>query len=539
MLRRAFALLTVGLIAGLSIVSAQTVAEVKSAVENDQLEKADEMISKMIAVDSKNSQYYYWQGVVKYKMENLDAARTAFEQGIKARGKDPYNHAGLGMVQFQQTQPVEALERLQKALDVGKKDINVNFAVATAYLEEGSPASLKEAEVLLLQAQNKAPDNPESYIALGDYYFAKNTPDLALNQYNQAIEKDPQFVQGYSRVGQMLIEKAQYKEGAEMLTKAMEIDPDYSPAYKHMGELWLRAKDFGKARDNYKKYVELTGEDLLAKQRYASFLFLTEDYQGTIDVLKDLDIESNLKYRLLGMAHLELGDAAKAQEYMNLYFEKMEGKYTIASDFTTLAKAQLLTQGPDAADESIQKAIEMDPEQVEIYKTMADKAKEDEDYALEARMREKYIAAKEKANRNMSIRDYYYAGIAEFRAEMPEKADASFVKVLELKEDFTAAHFWRLRIAKSQDPDNEQWLVVPHAEKIIQYLGDTEMGDLKAAEKSQLKTCYMLMTFNKFDQQEDGTGNCEAAASFLEKALEFSPDDEFLNSLKAYCTTEN
>lgn len=516
-------------------IQAQTIDEIKSAIENDQLEKADEMATKMIASDDKNSEFYYWQGVVKYKMENYDAAYAAFEQGIKARGKDPYNHAGMGMVQFKKKQNADAKERLEKALEVGKKDINVNFAVATAYLEEGSPASLKEAEVLLLQAQNKAPELPESYIALGDYYFAKNTPDLALNQYNQAIKMDPKFVQGYARVGQMLIEKAQFKEGAEMLTKAMEIDPNYAPAYKQMGELWLRAKDYPKARDNYKKYVELTGEDLLAKQRYASFLFLTEDYQGTIDVLKDLDIQSNLKNRLLGMAYLELGEPAKAQEYMNQYFRSIKEEYTISSDYVTMAKALTLTGNEDAADENIQKAIQMDGNQVEIYKNMADQAKEEENYALEARLRKKYIKAKEDAGQPESLRDYYYAGTAEYYAEMFEAADASFQRVIELQPDFTTAHFWRLRIAKKKDPDNKEWLVLPHVEKIIEYLGDKDMEELKSSEKSQLNTCYMLMTFNKFNQQPDGTGDCEAAAPFLEKAMEFSPDNEFLVSMKEFC----
>ena len=534
MLRRAFALLGVVFLAGVSL-HAQSIEEIKSSVENDQLERADEMVSQLIAVDDKNSEYYYWQGVVKYKMENYDAAYKAFEQGIKVRSKAPYNHAGMGMVQFKKKQHADAKERLAKALEIGKKDINLNFAVATAYLEEGSPVNLKEAEVLLLQAQNKAPELPESYVALGDYYFAKNTPDLALNQYNQAIKMDPKFVQGYARVGQMLIEKSQYKEGAEMLSKAMEIDPNYAPAYKQMGELWLRAKDYPKARDNYRKYVELTGDDLLAKQRYASFLFLTEDYQGTIAVLKDLDIESNLKNRLLGMAYLEIGEPQKAQEYMNQYFLSIKEEYTISSDYVTMAKALTLTGNEDAADDNIKKAITMDANQVEIYKTMADQAKEQENYPLEARMRKKYIDAKEDAGQPESLRDHYFAGMAYYNADMLPEADASFNRVVELQPDFTTAHFWRLRIAKKNDPDNKEWLVSPHAEKIIEYLGDKPASEIKPAELSQLKTCYMLMTFYKFEQKADGTGNCLAAAPYLEKSLQLSPDDEFLNSMKEFC----
>ena len=105
---------------------------------------------------------------------------------------------------------------------------------------------------------------------------------------------------------------------------------DATVEIKEMSPLEQHARDYGKAHDNDKKYVELTGNDLYAQQRYASFLFLTKDYQGTVDVLESLNTTTNLSLRLLGMAYLELGDPQKAQAYMMRYFAQIQAKEIIS-----------------------------------------------------------------------------------------------------------------------------------------------------------------------------------------------------------------
>lgn len=508
-----------------------SIEEITSLIDREQFTRADQLLDERISIDAKDPENYYWKGIVQYKMENFPAARTAFEKGIKVKNKNPYNHAGLGMALFRIGKKKEAVESLRKALDVGRKDVGIHFAVATAFLEEGSPKSLKEAEILLMQAQEKIPDDARSYIALGDYYFAKDIPELALIQYQKAVEIAPDYAEAHARVGQIYITKGQYQDGALMLDEAIKIDPDYAPAYKHMGELWLKAQDFEKARDNYKKYVELTGNDFYAKQRYASFLFLTEEYQGALDVLESLDTTTNLGWRLKGMVYLELGDAAQSKKCMATYFSRMQAIYTIPTDYMTLGKAHYESGEDEKAQENFEKAYDMDRAQVEVWKEISDQCKKKKQHAREVRFRKIYIEKKEKA----SIRDYYFLGEAQYRAKQFAGADSSFAMVIDMKEDFTAAHYYRVRIAQKLDPENEQWLTVPHSQKIVQYLGSKEMGDLKAREKRQLKDCYLILTFHAFNQQPNNTGDCEAASAYLDKALTFNPEMPDLIALRKYC----
>lgn len=506
--------------------------EIKEMIRLEQYAQADQQLKAQIALDDKNAELYYLQGLVYYKTDNDPAARASFEKGIKVRSKDPFNYAGLGMTLFRQGKKQEAEESLQKALELGKKDaVEVNFAVANAYLEEGSPRSLKEAEVLLLQAQNKAPDNPRGATALGPYYKKKGIYELALLQYLQAIEKDPGYAEGYVGIAEIHIEQGKYQEGAEMLNKALKADPDYAPAYKHMGELWLKAQDYEKARDNYKKYVELTGNDLYAQQRYASFLFLTRDYAQTVKVLESLDTTTNLGLRLLGMAYLELGEPQQSRAYMMRYFAQMKEAYTIPTDWLTRGKAQMAVGEEEGAMADFEKAQEMDPAQVEIWKDIADEAYKNKQYEREARFRRLYIENKADA----SPRDYYFLGQAQYRAEQYEAADSTFGTVVSMQDNLTDAHYYRIRIAQKLDPENEHWLSVAPAEKIVKYLENKEMGDLKASEHRQLADSYLILTMHAFNQQEDGTGDCSAIVPYLKQAMSFNPDNAFLPELEKYC----
>lgn len=509
-----------------------SIEEISSLIDREQFTRADELLDERIALDAKDPENYYWKGIVQYKMENFPAARTAFEKGIKVKNKNPYNHAGLGMALFQIGKKKEAVESLQKALDIGRKDIGINFAVATAYLEEGSLQSMKEAEVLLLQAQeSKAVDEVQCSMGLGRLYLGKDIPELALPQYQKAAELDPACAEALVEVAKIYIDKAQYQDGALILNDAIKADPAYAPAYKHMGELWLKAQDFEKARDNYKKYVELTGNDFYAKQRYASFLFLTEDYQESLEVLESLDSTTNLGWRLKGMVYLELGDAAQSKKCMATYFSRMQVAYTIPTDYMTLGKAHYESGEDEKAQENFEKAYDMDRAQVEVWKEISDQCKKKKQHAREVRFRKIYIEKKEKA----SIRDYYFLGEAQYRAKQFAGADSSFATVVDMKEDFIPAHYYRVRIAQKLDPENEQWLTIPPSQKIVQYLGDTEMGDLKAREKQQLRDCYLILTFHAFNQQPDNTGDCEAASAYLDKALIFNPEMPDLIALRKYC----
>ncbi|MEL7529895.1 MAG: tetratricopeptide repeat protein [Bacteroidota bacterium] len=217
---------------------------------------------------------------------------------------------------------------------------------------------------------------------MGDYYKAQGVPELAIEEFEKAKQKDPNYVPAYVSLAELYYEEGNYKEGADNVSQAIKLDPDYGPAYRIRAELYLIStvdNKYARARNDMKKYVDLAQSDLKARIRYASFLFLTEDYEEMLAEIEAIEKEgesTRVMQRLRGMAYNELGEGDKALKAMDTYFERSEEKYTISQDFETYGDI-LRNQGKlDAANEYYEKAMakaaERGQDRSSIYQDLAE-----------------------------------------------------------------------------------------------------------------------------------------------------------------------
>lgn len=566
MQRRLFFLMAVVLTFCSFGAQAQSLDEAIKKVDSEQYQQAIQDLNKLISADDKNPEYYYWKGKAQFESGAVEQAKNTFEQGIKAKGKYPFNHVGMGRVLISENNIEAANEVLERALDYNKKkyfDVRVIFAVADAYLEAGQ---VKDAEVLLYQAQQDYPDNPRSYIALGNLYMAKKTAKLALNQYENAIQKDPSYVPAYTHIGQMKIDRQEYDEGAEYLQKAIELDPAFAPSYKYMGELWFRAGRYEQARDNYKKYVELTQNDLRARLRYADFLFLSENYTDAISVLEEaaVDTTTSLMLRLLGMAHHKEGNLDKAQDYLDKYFDRIDPEYTIFADYEVYGRILLERGDVEQADAYFAKAVDKDYERVTLYEdlakefnTMAKAARKSDDtdedaadegdwddatskdlFAMEAHYRQLYLDNKPLKE----LRDYYFLGTSNYYAGQYDDAMTNFNEVTKLADTYVMGHIWAFRTAgkmderaREQDSTAVSWIAKDPAQRIIDLLGDKDASGLKKTERSALLAAYQILAFYKFDPEGSGAYDCDASQFFIEEIHKIDPDYPYVKPIVDYC----
>lgn len=552
MQRRLLILLAFVLTFSQTNVFAQSLDEAKKLLGNEQYGQAVKMLNSLIQTDKKNPEFYYWKGVALFASEDFDRAKTTFAEGIKARGKYPYNHVGMARSFYKEENAELADASILKALQYNKgKDIDVQFAAAEAYLEA---KKVKDAEVLLYQAQEDAPDNPKSYIALGNLYLAKKTGKLAENQFREAIEKDPGYVPGYTNLGQLLIDREEYDEGAKLLQKAIELEPNYAPSYKYMGELWFRARKYNEARDNYQKYVELTQNDLRARLRYADFLFLSDNYQEAIKELEKakIDTTTSVMLRLLGLAYHKLGDNQKAQENLDLYFARIDPKYTIFQDYEAYGRILLEAGDQTKADEYFAKAVEKDYERVTLYEDLAKEFSAEAKTARQARDTATYVPlyAQEvhyrklfmESKAQVALSDYYRIGLAQYYGLEFKGALESFNEVTKLKDDYLQGHMMAFRAAgkedtriQTEDTTAVSWLAKDPAQRIVDLLGTKNPSELKNSEKSGLLAAYTILAFYKFNPNRDDEYNCDAAEFFLEEIEKVSPGYSQVAPIKEYC----
>lgn len=417
------------LLLGLSPLAAQTMEAAMQAYDNEEYDKAAQALKDYLATEPKDDEVaLYWLGMTYYQRDAYAKAKEYFQKGLDSKSRSPLNNAGMGLMMMIEEQYAEAYDYLQEAMDRSRgKDADVAYAVASAYLQGGS-AEIQEAKKILYSRREEDPDDPRTYIMLGEYYKAQGVPELAIEELEKAITKKDDYVPAYVGLADLYYEKGKesgqgedFKKAFDYANQAIELDSDFAPAYRTRAEIYLLMKNFDKARDDMQKYVSLTDGDLRAELRYASFLFLSKEYEAAVDQLQSIDTVTNVKRRLLGLSYYELGQLDEAQAAMDDYFDNVKKEeYIIWQDYQAYGDIMRTKGNLEKADEYYEKMIMKDGTQAAYFETLA------EEYHQEAaqvraksnEMRKEAIAAQKKAK---ELTDQYneYA-----RASEVEKANA-------------------------------------------------------------------------------------------------------------------
>lgn len=329
---------------------------------------------------------YYWLGVIKYRQDAFEQAKSLFEESLATKSKSPYGHAGTGLMRMIEQNYTEANSHLQDAEAYSKMKIpEVIFAMAEAYLK-GTAPEIAKAKQLLYAYRTQDPEDPRTYIMLGEYYKIQGVPELAIEELEKAIEKDPTYVPAYTGLGELYYERGKetkssedYQKGASMVQKAIELNPEFAPAYRIRAELFLISSlddRYDRARKDIERYLELAGNDLKAKVRYIQFLFLTGDHQLVLDEMDAIDTTTNVLRRLKGMSLAELGQYGEAKSAMEDYFSNTKEQYYIALDYEVYGDIFRKQGMLEEADVHYQKAMSMKPAEYSgFYEGLADEYK--------------------------------------------------------------------------------------------------------------------------------------------------------------------
>ena len=72
--------------------------------------------------------------------------------------------------------------------------------------------------------------------------------DAAIENFNTAIELDPEDAWVYSNRGDAYTDKGEFHAAIQDYNKAIELDPQHTWVYYNRGEAWLHLKEWQKAK---------------------------------------------------------------------------------------------------------------------------------------------------------------------------------------------------------------------------------------------------------------------------------------------------
>ena len=375
---------------------AQSLADAKKAIDDEQYQKAKSMLKNLTVTQADKDENFFYLGWVYLKQDYVDSAKTSFNKGLAVNGKSALNFAGLGAADHVEKDNSGATTNFNIAIELaGKKNSTPFLYVGLGYLlpvsgssigPKGSaiaPADADAAIAVLNKGKIVNPKDAGILIALGDAYRSQLKSTEAYDGYSSALAIDPKSAAANVAEGVLWRYADNFDDSQKQFQAALAIDPNYGPAYREWAETNLRqaktdptlyVAKVKEAADNYKKYISLTDYSVESQMRYADFLIDSKDYVTLQKVATDLSAsaKSNLRvYRYLGYAAYENKDYPAGLAALTKWINEAGPKRIIPNDYLYLGRLEMASKQDSLGILDLRKAIALDTTQVDLYGEIA------------------------------------------------------------------------------------------------------------------------------------------------------------------------
>jgi tetratricopeptide (TPR) repeat protein len=475
-------------------IQSQTLTSAKDLTLSQRFEDATEVFKALVKQEPSNGDIYYYYGInilneyiydtySKTKEEVAKEAYGIFKSGIKIDSLNPLNHIGMGIIAlFEKGDTALANKYLikaeltlpKKAKKYTAKNRETLLQLMAAELYAQNPR-FKRAYKLgdiakSLPVENPELESPEIYTTLGDVYLSNMKPSEAIQNYNRALYIDENNVLLLTKIGNIYIRARNLTESRNYFEKAKAIDSTFAPLYKGLGEAYSMAgrHDFSKA--NYKKFLELSGNNVPAWVSYINSLFKTSAYNevvAQIGELQKVDNSRNYLNRLAGYSAYEMkpADYERAKSYMEIFFKNTDQDKVIVKDYSYYGKILLKTKDTTLIDkglENLVKAYELDPTDTKLLDEIINNAYNNDRFELAAKMLNTKIDAGQA-----TTNDYMFLGKVYYKTKQFNNADSAFTAVTQKEPKNLQAYVWIANTYASMDPDSKEGLAEPKYRAVI------------------------------------------------------------------------
>lgn len=472
--------------------------ELNSALKlviSEQYENAGKAFEEILKKEPANGNVYYYYGEALIKdylsdtlsnslKEMANKANGLFRKGIENDPTNELNDVGLGAVTLLLSNDTVAADKYfikaEASIPIKQKylshrDARLLTKLGTSQLL-GNVNRYNKALNFLLKAKEIDPENASIYLALGDVYARKNDMQNALASFNKALSLDPTSPVAKIKIGNIYLRASSLNAARPYLDEARQIDSTFAPVYRELGELYTMAGQFNLAKSNFRKFLDLSGDNIPAKIQYAKALFRTKDFSNALTTLQEIlvvDKSRNYLNRLAGYCCYDKKppELEKGLLYMEEFFKNTDPEAIIPRDYLYYGRIQYKVAKNDSlalikAFDSLNKAYAMDSNNVILVSEIASNYY----YSRWYNNAINWLNIKESKGKSgkddlMLIGKSYYQ-LGEFH-----NADSIFNKVVATQPDNMQAYVYLARSASSLDPTSELGLAQPKFESLIQKVG--------------------------------------------------------------------
>lgn len=516
--------LTLTMVFGIGISSAQTIQDGKKLLLQQRYQSAKSTMEKVVAAGPTNPESIYWLSQVLLEMKDVNGAKEALRKGMEgANGSNPLLLVAMGQTELAEKKVNDARQRFETAISLTKaKDIAILVAIGKANLEEGGdPAyGIEKIKTATLIKNFK---DAMAHVYMGDLYRKMMDGGGAVSSYENALLVDPKLAIAKYKIGKVYLTQGNEQRDIFLakFNDAITDDPSFSPALYDLYAYYFM-RDVNKASQYFNQYKVNADAGPALDYEEASLQFAAGDFNNAIkkaDALlqaQGANADARL-YRLKGYSFDKLGDSVNAFSFLETFFQKAKPEQINPDNYIVAAlNAAKVKSDPTKIDYYFGMSIDSDTllaNKLDYAKKASDFYKRAGNTAKSAQWLTKILSI----NPKLSKVDLYNAGFENFKATQYQLADSIFSVYKTQFPNEVYGHYWSFRSRSVIDSTMELGLAVPDCEKFV------SIAELdKAKNKSTLITAYGYMAGYNANIKKD----LAIAKSFLEKIIEIDPTNQ-------------
>jgi tetratricopeptide (TPR) repeat protein/S1-C subfamily serine protease len=395
------------------------------------LQQAINTLPKREDLKNFHSSILQQQSVVYRYLENYEQALTVINQAISLVPNNSNHYNEKWLVLYELKRYDEGLAAINQAINLAPR--------AGWYVNRGSLYYNQKKYELASDDYNKAielnPNLAMAYNNRGGIYYNQQKYELALADFNKAIELDSKLAEAYNNRGGIYYNQKKYDLALADFNKAIELDSNLAMAYNNRGGIYYNQQKYELALADWNKAIELNRNLALAYLNRGGIYYNQQKYELALaDWNKAIELDSNfaVTYYYRGNIYyyqqkyeLALADFNKAIE--------LDSK--LAEAYTNRGGLYYDQQKYELALADFNKAIELDSNLAEAYNNRGRFYYYQQKYELALADWNKAI----ELDSNLAMA-YNNRGLLYYNQQKYELALADFNKAIELDSNLAEAY---------------------------------------------------------------------------------------------------
>ncbi len=123
---------------------------------------------------------------------------------------------------------------------------------------------------------------------LGNFYLKNNWPDLAIKQFNLAIELNPSYIEAHGNRAIALYEAGNIDAALKILLRLKKDNPQLAHLNRNLGALYLKHKNYSMAINEYKNALSIVPSDTESLYGLGISYYYSDQMDKAQEVLKEL-----------------------------------------------------------------------------------------------------------------------------------------------------------------------------------------------------------------------------------------------------------